>query len=195
MSEQLLVRLKPYDKKRQQVLRSYSYQGIKFTAERGWYLVDADVAEYLRNVVQQDTVPNSPYAFDVCTRDEAEALDARNAEALARATLPATAASPVRTTTVTDARRPRKRGESSGTLTTSDLAERPDVSTRSPSFDTEPGTFPGDADDEAAEETTDDASVDEAQAEDPAAEAEVSEGESDAPPPAEPPAAPPKRKR
>ena len=39
----LLVRLKPYDPRRGFVLRRYTYRGIKFHEERGWYRVDKDV--------------------------------------------------------------------------------------------------------------------------------------------------------
>ncbi len=75
--ETVLVRLKPYDPRRGYVLRRFTYQGIKFHEERGWYVVDKAVAEYLRKVPQRDTDPHSPLAFDVATEEEAKALDAR----------------------------------------------------------------------------------------------------------------------
>lgn len=75
--ETMLVRLKPYDPRRGFVLRSFTYQGAKFYEERGWYVVDKAVAEYLRKVPQRDTDPHSPLAFDVATEEEAKALDAR----------------------------------------------------------------------------------------------------------------------
>ncbi len=73
----LLVRLKPHDSRRGHVLRRYTYLGIKLHQERGWYRVAKDVAEYLRGVHQVVTDEYSPLAFDVCTDEEAKALDAR----------------------------------------------------------------------------------------------------------------------
>ena len=72
----LLVRLKPYDPRRGCVLRRYTYRGIKFHDERGWYRVDKEVADYLRGVRQVPGDAHAPLAFDVCTDDEAKALDA-----------------------------------------------------------------------------------------------------------------------
>ncbi len=79
--ETLLVRLKPYDPRRGHVLRRFTYAGIKFQPERGWYRVEKAVAEYLRGVRQQSADQYSPFAFDVCTDTEATALEARDAEA------------------------------------------------------------------------------------------------------------------
>ena len=50
MTDTLLVRLKPYDPRRGHVLRRYTYAGIKFHEERGWYRVSKDVAAYLKTV-------------------------------------------------------------------------------------------------------------------------------------------------
>ena len=75
--ETLLVRLKPYDPRRGFVLRRFTYKGIKFHEERGWYRVDKAVADYLVGVRQVDSDPHSPPAFDIQTDDEAKALDAR----------------------------------------------------------------------------------------------------------------------
>ena len=75
-----LVRLKPYDPRRGFVLRGYTFQGIKFRAERGWYKVTEKVAEYLRGVHQVAGNEYSPPAFDVCTESEAENIDAKELE-------------------------------------------------------------------------------------------------------------------
>jgi len=75
--ETLLVRLKPYDPRRGFVLRRFTYKGIKFQEERGWYRVEKQVADYLAGVRQVEHDPHSPSAFDVQTDDEAKALDAR----------------------------------------------------------------------------------------------------------------------
>jgi len=77
----LLVRLKPHDPRRGQVLRRFTYAGIKFQPERGWYRVERAVAEYLRAVRQQPTDQYSPLAFDVCTDTEAAAIEAQDADA------------------------------------------------------------------------------------------------------------------
>ena len=75
--ENLLVRLKPHDPRRGYKLRRYTYRGIKFQEERGWYRVDKDVADYLRDVRQVPSDEHAPLAFDVCTADEAKALDSK----------------------------------------------------------------------------------------------------------------------
>jgi len=79
--ETLLVRLKPYDPRRGQVLRRYTYAGIKFQEERAWYRVEVAVAEHLRSVRQVPTDEHSPLAFDVCTEAEAKALEAKESDA------------------------------------------------------------------------------------------------------------------
>jgi hypothetical protein len=66
MTDTLLVRLKPYDPRRGHVLRRYTYAGIKFQEERGWYRVERPVAEYLRAVREVPTDRYAPPAFDVC---------------------------------------------------------------------------------------------------------------------------------
>jgi len=76
----MLVRLKPLDPRRGLVLRRYTYRGIKFHQERGWYRVDKAVAEYLTTVHQQPHDPHSPPAFDVCSEEEARALEAKDDE-------------------------------------------------------------------------------------------------------------------
>ena len=80
MTDTLLVRLKPYDPRRGHVLRRYTYAGIKFQEERGWYRVERPVAEYLRAVREVPSDRYAPLAFDVCTEAEAKALDAGEQE-------------------------------------------------------------------------------------------------------------------
>ena len=75
--ETMLVRLKPYDPRRGFVLRRFTYAGIKFHEERGWYRVDKAVADYLRGVRESPESDFTPLAFDVCSDDEAQAIDAR----------------------------------------------------------------------------------------------------------------------
>lgn len=75
--ETTLVRLKPHDPRRRFVLRRFAYAGILFHEERGWYRVPLDIAQYLRGVRQSEFNPYSPPAFDVCTEEEARALEER----------------------------------------------------------------------------------------------------------------------
>jgi hypothetical protein len=75
--ETMLVRLKPYDPRRGHVLRRFTYAGVKIHEERGWHRVSKQVADYLRGVRQVNGDDYSPLAFDVCTDEEAKALDAR----------------------------------------------------------------------------------------------------------------------
>jgi hypothetical protein len=83
--ETMLVRLKPFEPRRGLVLRRFTYAGIKFHEDRGWYRVEKGVAEYLRSVRERPEDPHSPLAFDVCTEEEALAKDAKeNAAATPR---------------------------------------------------------------------------------------------------------------
>ena len=110
--ETLLVRLKPYDPRRGHVLRRYTYAGIKFHEERGWSRVEKPVGDYLRSVHQLSSDSHSPLAFDVCTADEAKALDAKEKDA---ATPRKTADDDIK---LSEAR-------SDGAVTTSDLPDDP----------------------------------------------------------------------
>ncbi len=75
MGDAMLVRLKPFDPRRGQVLRRYTYRGVKFHEERGWYRVEPAVAAYLKTVRQVASDPHAPLAFDVLTAKQAQALD------------------------------------------------------------------------------------------------------------------------
>lgn len=77
----LLVRLKPYNPKRGFVLKSYTLKDVRFVNEKGWYRVDAALAEELRDIHQLYGDTDSPLAFDVCTEEEAKAIDEREADA------------------------------------------------------------------------------------------------------------------
>ncbi len=79
--ETMFVRLKPFNPKRGHLLRRYTFQGIKFHEERGWYRVSKDVAEHLKAVHQVAVDLHSPMAFDVCTEEQAKATDAKEVEA------------------------------------------------------------------------------------------------------------------
>ena len=75
------VRLKPYNPRRGAILRKYVLvdRKLTFQEERGWYKVDAEVADYLATVRQVHGDELSLEAFDICTEAEAKAIDAREA--------------------------------------------------------------------------------------------------------------------
>ena len=115
----MLVRLKPHDPRRGHVLRRFTYRGIKFQEERGWYRVEEDVAVYLRDVRQVASDEHAPLAFDVCTPDEAKALDSKDKEATVTRK---TAADDIK---VSEAR-------AAGAMTTDDLPEAATASASTP---------------------------------------------------------------
>jgi hypothetical protein len=78
--ETLFVRLKPYDPRRGQLIRRFTYRGIKFHDDRGWLRVPKEVADYLREVREVPSDQHSSLAFDVCTEAEAKSLDAAEQE-------------------------------------------------------------------------------------------------------------------
>ncbi len=75
----LLVRIKEHDPRRGQVLRRYTYKGIRFQEGNGWYRVSEEVGEYLKKVHQKAGDANSPGAFDVCTEKQAREVDKKEA--------------------------------------------------------------------------------------------------------------------
>ena len=91
-----LVRLKPYDVKKGHVIRRYSAFSTQFVERKGWYRVSDEVAEYLATVRQVPHDEDVPFAFDVCTEQEAkriEAAEKKKAEERARAAQPNVATS------------------------------------------------------------------------------------------------------
>lgn len=93
------VRLKPFDPRKRHVLRTYMHGATRqnFDEARGWYSIDDEpLAAYLAIVHQVESDPDSPHAFDVCTFEEAQAIDARERKA---STGPASAAAAVDLTT------------------------------------------------------------------------------------------------
>jgi len=86
-----LVRLKPYDPKKGHYIRKYTTLATTFEESRGWYRVPDHIADYLATVHQLSDDPDSPMAFDVCSQEQAEAIDAaekKKAEERARAAEP-----------------------------------------------------------------------------------------------------------
>ncbi|TMQ08618.1 MAG: hypothetical protein E6J90_39870 [Deltaproteobacteria bacterium] len=71
-----LVRLKPLDRKKGHVIHRYTTFQTTFEESKGWYRVPDHVAAYLATVHQLADDEDSPLAFDVCTREEAQRIDA-----------------------------------------------------------------------------------------------------------------------
>ncbi len=71
----MLVRLKPYNPRRGFTLRSYTLQGVQIR-EAGWYEVSDELAQKFAEVHADPSNPESPYAFDVMSRDEAVRYEA-----------------------------------------------------------------------------------------------------------------------
>lgn len=114
----MLCRLKKFDARRGHMLRRYTYRGIKFHEERGWYRVGKDIADYLKAVRQVASDEHSPLAFDVCTEAEAKELDKKEKE---DGTLKKAATDSIKLSVPRD----------SGALTTEDLPEAEDVNSES----------------------------------------------------------------
>lgn len=82
MPATMLARLKPYNPKRGFKIKRFSVHGIRFDVGGKWYRVDPHVADYLKTVKNDNNDPDSPFAFDVCTEEEAKTLmqDERDAQ-------------------------------------------------------------------------------------------------------------------
>lgn len=90
-SVEVLVRIKPLNPKKGRVKQRYAtFFGTTFYESRGWNRVPSkivhgertfDVANYLRNVLQNESDPDSENVFDVCTKEEARALDKKEKKA------------------------------------------------------------------------------------------------------------------
>lgn len=124
----LLVRIKPYNPKAGARVRSYTYKGTRFREEAGWYRVKKDLADELRELVQDDTDPLSLEVFDVLNEEAALAVEEREQQRRERA-------SALRPNVAPELRRtdPRRNvlnassagGAGGGTMTTRDLNPAP----------------------------------------------------------------------
>jgi len=121
-TETMLVRLKPYNKKKGHVLRRYVYRGLRFQESRGWTRVRKDIADYLGRVHQIPGDEDSPLAFDVHSDAEAKAIDKKEAED-ARARTPAEAATEVAEAREEPEPPPAADGRDGGDLSTADLPQ------------------------------------------------------------------------
>ncbi len=133
------VRLKPFNGKTH-LLRSYTAFGIRLLETQGWYKVDDDVAAYLKTVKQVTDDQYSAPAFDVCTEEEAHAIDESEKVQAERkkAEQAQDAPKPMRVHNVTT-----RAAADAGTMTTKDLPQASPPKP-SPSFDEEPASFDDD---------------------------------------------------
>ena len=67
----MLIRVKPYNKKRGCLVQRYTCKGTRYEARLGWYEVDDATAKYLATVHQIDGDVDSPKVFDVMSKEEA----------------------------------------------------------------------------------------------------------------------------
>lgn len=138
-----LVRIKPYNPKKGYKLRTYVFRGLALRETAGWYELPDDDAAYLATVRNDDTDSNSPLAFDVCTKEEAEAVE----DAEKRQAEKATAAAPLRVhqPSVSDSRGAAKRAASAeNVLTTADLpGNAEDLESEDLAADATPAPIPG----------------------------------------------------
>jgi len=76
-----LVRIKPYNKAMNHLVRRYTTEGFVFREDAGWYAVPASVANRLANHLQNPNLPSGPKVFDIVNdREEAKALEKKIAE-------------------------------------------------------------------------------------------------------------------
>lgn len=91
-AKEIWVRIRPFNPQRKRFRKRHAtWFGITIYEERGWCRVPEkithggktiDVGEYMRGVRQFDQDPDSELVFDVCTKEEAQALERREKKAL-----------------------------------------------------------------------------------------------------------------
>lgn len=88
-----LVRLKPFNPRRGFTLRSYTLKGVKIDESSGWFEVPDELAAEFAEVHSDPSNPDTPYAFDVMTPDDAVRLEAEQRKLAAQK---ATAEAPIK---------------------------------------------------------------------------------------------------
>ena len=111
-----LARLKPHDSKKGHIIQRFTAFSTQFEEKKGWYRVSDEIADYLAKVHQVPNDEDTPFAFDVCTEDDAkriETAEKKKAEERARAAEPNVTAPreivPVGDLTTADLRDPGRR--------------------------------------------------------------------------------------
>lgn len=79
-----LARLKPRNPKRGHMIVNLVFEGRRFRADEGWYKVSDETARALAQIRQERMDPGSPFAFDICTKEEALALEREERRAARR---------------------------------------------------------------------------------------------------------------
>jgi len=71
----MFVRIHPKDPRTGHLVERYVYRGFKFEVAKGWYRVPNNLAEELRDCVQDVNAPVPISVFQVATEDEAKKLE------------------------------------------------------------------------------------------------------------------------
>jgi hypothetical protein len=117
----LLVRIRPFNPKAGNKVRTYTYQGVRYREEQGWYRVPYAQAQLLKDCLQDEDDPLSQNVFDVLPEDQALALEEQEAARRERAS----AARPNNAPSMRANDPRRKVSEAQGVLTTADLRQEP----------------------------------------------------------------------
>jgi len=70
----MFIRIHPFNPKRGFKIKRFNYRGQKFESERGWYQVEDDFAEEVRDLKQNPYEEDSKPVFEVADEDGAKAL-------------------------------------------------------------------------------------------------------------------------
>ena len=81
------VRVKPHNKRKGFLVKRYMTEGQKFEVEKGWYRVDDDAFAARLEAITQDGTEDTPPVFDVCTKEEAQRIDAAESKKVERASV------------------------------------------------------------------------------------------------------------
>jgi len=82
----LFVRLKPYNPAKGFVVQRLVVQGVRFMAGH-WYEVNAKLATVLSTIHETPDNLETPLAFDILSREQAKALEAKELATAARANI------------------------------------------------------------------------------------------------------------
>lgn len=81
----MYARLKPFNERKGFRTKIYNYEGQKFLVEKGWYPVSEALADKLKELHQDHYDEESAKLFDVGSEEEIDAIDEKEAQAIADA--------------------------------------------------------------------------------------------------------------
>ena len=85
MADHLLVRIRPYNPRAGARVQTYTYKGVRFRESAGWYKIEKDLAEELRDIQQDESDPLSMPVFDVLSEEQAAKIEEREQQRRDRA--------------------------------------------------------------------------------------------------------------